>query len=95
MGDLDRSGSGFEEQTDVTLTNPELKKQWLLIKKNEKEVQLKQLEIYIDRVERIDLPKAVHARDKCKKELELLIARIDKAFIEIEHKTNDKKQGGK
>jgi hypothetical protein len=88
MADIERSGP----PDDVVLTNPELKKQWLQIKLNEKKVQLKQLEVHIDRVQNIELPKQIHARDKCKKELDILSEKINKMFIEIGY---DKKKGGK
>lgn len=87
MGDLERSGI-----SEIVLQDCHLRKQYLAIQIAEKEIQLKQLDVALDRLQTVDYKKILHAIEKCKKELEKTKREYESVIIDVKGET---KKGGK
>lgn len=86
MGDIDRAGV-----SDLVLRNSDLKRQWLSIQISEKEIQLKLHDVQLERLQTVEIKKALHAKEKCKKQLEELKTEFESILLDVQIV----KQGGK
>ena len=78
MADLERSGI-----SDIVLKDSHLKQQWYAIQISEKRIQIKQLDVAFDRLQSVDMKKILHAKEKCKRELENLEHDIKNIIIDV------------
>lgn len=85
MSDIDRAGV-----SDLVLRDNYLKRQWIAIQVSEKEIQLKQLDVALDRLQSVDIKKIIHAKDKCKRELEELKRALENTVVDVKEVKNKK-----
>lgn len=78
MSDIDRA-----DPSDLVLRNTDLKRQWLSIQISEKEIQLKQHDIALERLQTVEIKKALHAKEKCKKQLEELKQEFEGSLLDV------------
>ena len=86
MSDISRAGV-----SDIVLKDNFLKKQWVAIQISEKENQIKQLGVTLDKLHNVELKRILHAMERCKREIAELKTEYENIIIDVKA---TKKKGG-
>jgi len=81
MSDINRSGA-----SDIVLKDNYLKRQWIAIQISEKENQLKQLDVVLDKLHNVELKRILHSIDRTKKEIEELKDEMKTIIVDVKAK---------